>query len=116
METKLLDSAHGWSTDTTFRLEQYWQVGNREMVGLAKVSVLYLPNSKTCSSAHLVTVDDEAANAESLLRLHAFPSQWWRELALSPGEYLEEPPVLIQEVATELVQRYANLFEVALRD
>lgn len=106
METKLLDSAHGWEIDSMFVLEQYWLVNKRNAV---RITVQYSIHSADYSMAELVQMEDEACTFEALLRLRAFPSQWWQHIDIKPG--VPAAPEQLTAVADGLLKRYVAMAE-----
>lgn len=109
METKLLDSTHGWSGPNMFVLEQYWMVDGDEPV---KICVEYRIDreAKLYSTAELVHLDETTTNSQSVVRLRSFPSQWWRRINLEHIPY-EEAPQLLVDVAQELLVRFTDLIQ-----
>ena len=120
METKLLDSAHGWADNERFSLEQYWSVrhldeeGDVEDEDFLRITVEYYKHeaNKYHSSAELLclTGEETGNQGEFAIRMRAFPSQWWNQLTIKADGGLE-PPDRLTEVADNLLQRFIGFCE-----
>lgn len=120
METKLLDSAHGWASNDWFCLDQYWSVAYRDEDGdvededVLRITIRYYPHeaNKLISSAELLclTGSETGNEGEFAIRMRAFPSQWWTRLDIHEDGGVE-PPELLTEVADNLLRRFVMFCE-----
>lgn len=120
METKLLDSAHGWADNGKYFLEQYWSVAYRDEDGdvededVVRIVIKYFQHetNKLFSTAELLclTDADTSTQGEFAIRMRAFPSQWWMRLDIEEDGGVA-PPELLIEVADNLLQRFVSFCE-----
>lgn len=113
METKLLDSAHGWEDPSNYFLEQYWGVVDDDGLeaDIVRVSVQYSPLGYEYSSAELLVLEQELVNEKSMVRLRAFSGEWWKEI--HPLANSESAPELLEQVAGDLLARFVTMKEAA---
>lgn len=120
METKLLDSAHGWADNGKYFLEQYWSVAYRDEDGdvededVVRITIKYFQHdaNKLSSTAELLclTGSETGNEGEFAIRMRAFPSQWWTRESIEEDGGLE-PPELLTEVADNLLRRFVMFCE-----
>lgn len=112
METKLMDSTHGWSSPHLYHLEQYWLVGDVIDGDVIRITIDYVPyaNRKLESKAELVCISGEVSTREALLVMREFPSTWWRQFV--PGNDVSVPPEPLMEVSERLLERYSDYVAV----
>jgi hypothetical protein len=120
METKLLDSAHGWAGDDKYVLEQYWSVQYRDEDGdvededVLRITIQHHQHeaNKRLSTAELLclTGEETGNQGEFAIRLRAFPSQWWMRLDIEADGGVE-PPAWLEEVADNLLRRFVVFCE-----
>lgn len=107
MEVQLLDSTHGWNSDSYFCLEQWWLLDGAD---IAHIEINCHPERFGSSNAGVVVVEPGMPTGEGVLRLRSYPAQWWQRLNISYPN--NELPPFLSGVAAELLERLVKFLEV----